>query len=228
MTTSIVHKYRLSKDLPQTIPMFPMNGVILLPRSTLPLNIFEPRYLQMTDDVLAGDRVIGMIQPQRGSEPDLKAEKDVPIRTIGCVGRVTEFSEIDDGRMLITLTGICRFHIDSEQKTDLPYRTFNVSYNAFEDDLLPGLGEQKVDRDNLLNVLKTYLDIHELNADWDSIHQSSNEFLVNTLSIISPYGPEEKQALLEANNLKARSEVLIALAEMDIAAGNDGSSTPFQ
>lgn len=229
MTTNLTHRYRLAKDLPETIPVFPLNGVILLPRSNLPLNIFEPRYLKMTDDTLAGERLIGMIQPKRGSstEPSL-SEEPVPLRGTGCVGRITEFSEMDDGRLLITLTGICRFETVEEIETENPYRSYKVKYNDFEDDLLPGFGETRVDRDNLLEVLKTYLDIHELDADWESIHQSSNEFLVNTLSIISPYGPEEKQALLETADLKSRSEVLIALAEMDIAAGDDGSGTAIQ
>ncbi len=228
MTTSLVHRYRLSKDLPDTIPVFPLNGVILLPRSNLPLNIFEPRYLKMTDDVLGGNRLIGMIQPNRKSEPDMLKAAPVPIRKTGCVGRITEFSEMDDGRMLITLTGVCRFETTEELENEQPYRTFHVEYNRYEDDLLPGFGETKVDRETLLTVLRTYLDIHELDADWESIHQSSNEFLVNTLSIISPYGPEEKQALLETRDLKTRSEVLIALAEMDIASGDDGSGTALQ
>ncbi len=228
MTISSVRNYRLTKDLPKKIPIFPLNGVILLPRSTLPLNIFEPRYLEMTDDVLAGKRIIGMVQPDRNTKPDLSAEELIPVRKTGCAGRVTEFSEVDDGRVLITLSGICRFHMVSEDTDDRPYRTVTANYDTFEDDLLPGVGEQKIDRKNFLNVLKTYLDIHELNADWESIHQSTNEFRVNTLSIISPYGAEEKQALLEAEDLKQRSEVLIALAEMDIASGSDGSGTPIQ
>ncbi len=228
MSTNLSHKYRLLKDLPQTIPVFPLSGVILLPRSNLPLNIFEPRYLEMTDDVLAGERMIGLIQPDSGFKSSLSDDTPIPIRKTGCVGRITEFSEMDDGRVLITLSGVCRFETKEELEGDKPYRNFNVNYQAFEDDLLPGFGETKVDRDTLLKVLKIYLDVHELDADWDSIHQSSNEFLVNTLSIISPYGPEEKQALLETNDLKARSEVLIALAEMDIATGDDGSGTTLQ
>lgn len=228
MTTSTAHRYRLAKDLPEAIPLFPLNGVILLPRSNLPLNIFEPRYLQMTDDVLAGDRLIGMVQPASGVKTDLKGDSKIELRQTGCVGRITEFSEVEDGRMLITLTGVCRFDVTGEIDSDKAYRWFNVSYAKYEDDLLPGFGETKVNRENLLKVLRTYLDIHELDADWDSIHQSSNEFLVNTLSIISPYGPEEKQALLETTDLKNRSEVLIALAEMDIASGDDGSGTSLQ
>ena len=218
-------KYYQTSDLPETIPIFPLNSVILLPRSSLPLNIFEPRYLEMTDDVLAGDRLIGMVQPLKENS---KTEDTPQLRLTGCAGRLTEFSEMDDGRLLITLTGICRFAMEEEHETKKPYRSFKVQYDDFAQDLEPGFGENNVDRETLLNVLKTYLDIHELDADWDSIHQSSNEFLVNTLSIISPYGPEEKQALLESKDLKTRSEVLIALAEMDIATGNDSSGTTLQ
>lgn len=200
----------------------------MLPRSNLPLNIYEPRYLQMTDDILGGNRLIGMIQPESGFETELSADIFVPLRTTGCIGRLTEFSETEDGRLLVTLTGICRFDILNEEKLDLPYRKFNVDYSKYENDLQQGHGEEEVNRENLLHILKTYLQIHELDADWDSINQSSNEFLVNTLSIISPYGAEEKQALLETTDLKSRSEVLMALAEMDIASRNDGTGTTIQ
>lgn len=226
--TSPAHKYRLLTDLPDIIPLFPLKNVILLPRSNLPLNIFEPRYLQMTDDVLGTNRLIGMIQPQSGFEAELSADVLTPLRTTGCIGRLTEFSETEDGRLLITLTGICRFDVLNEEKADLPYRLFKVDYTKYENDLKEGHGEEKVDREQLLSILKTYLQLHELDADWDSIHQSSNEFLVNTLSIISPYGTEEKQALLETPDLKKRSEVLMALAEMDIASRNDDTGNTIQ
>lgn len=226
--TSPAHKYRLLSNLPESIPLFPLKNVILLPRSNLPLNIYEPRYLQMTDDILGGNRLIGMIQPESGFETELSADIFVPLRTTGCIGRLTEFSETEDGRLLVTLTGICRFDILNEEKLDLPYRKFNVDYSKYENDLQQGHGEEEVNRENLLHILKTYLQIHELDADWDSINQSSNEFLVNTLSIISPYGAEEKQALLETTDLKSRSEVLMALAEMDIASRNDDTGTTIQ
>lgn len=226
--TSPAHKYRLLTDLPDIIPLFPLKNVILLPRSNLPLNIFEPRYLQMTDDVLGTNRLIGMIQPESGFETELSADILTPLRTTGCVGRLTEFSEMEDGRLLITLTGICRFDVLNEEKAELPYRLFKVDYSKYENDLKEGHGEDEVDREQLLSILKTYLQLHELDADWDSIDQSSNEFLVNTLSIISPYGTEEKQALLETPDLKKRSEVLMALAEMDIASRNDDTGNTIQ
>ena len=182
----------------------------------------------MTDDVLGTNRLIGMIQPKSGFETELSADILTPLRTTGCVGRLTEFSENEDGRLLITLTGICRFDVLNEEKADLPYRLFKVDYSKYENDLKEGYGEEVVDREQLLSILKTYLQLHELDADWDSINQSSNEFLVNTLSIISPYGTEEKQALLETPDLKKRSEVLMALAEMDIASRNDDTGNTIQ
>ena len=136
--TSPAHKYRLLSDLPDTIPLFPLKNVILLPRSNLPLNIYEPRYLQMTDDVLGNERLIGMIQPESGFEAELSSDTFVPLRTTGCVGRLTEFSETEDGRLLITLTGVCRFDILNEEKTDLAYRKFKVDYSRFEKDLEQG------------------------------------------------------------------------------------------
>jgi hypothetical protein len=211
------------------VPVFPLAGVILLPRSTLPLNVFEPRYLEMVDDALAGNRIICVIQPEGASTDDESPlGKAVPLRKIGSFGRITAYSESDDGRYLITLTGITRLEITDEISSDKPYRVCQVDANRFAADLDRGEGEAEVDRERLLAVLQSYLQAHDLAADWDSIARSSNELLVNTLSVISPYGPEEKQALLEAPDLKARAEVLVALAEMDLASPDDGSGTSVQ
>jgi len=211
------------------VPVFPLAGVILLPRSTLPLNVFEPRYLEMVDDALAGNRIIGIIQPKgsdSGGESPLG--KSVALREVGALGRITTYSESDDGRYLISLTGIVRLQIIAEQASDKPYRLCQVDVERFAADLDRREGEDDVDRERLLTVLQSYLKAHDLTADWDSIARSSNELLVNTLSVISPYGPEEKQALLEAPDLKARAEVLVALAEMDLASRDDGSGTSVQ
>ncbi|MEZ5926260.1 MAG: LON peptidase substrate-binding domain-containing protein [Hyphomicrobiaceae bacterium] len=209
--------------------MFPLRGAILLPRIALPLNIFEPRYLEMIDDVMSGNRLVGMVQPlQAVDDTESPAGKEAELRRLGGVGRITSYSETDDGRYLITLTGICRFAIAREIEVDRPYRRCLVDYAEFATDLTEGAGEDDVDRSHLLKVLKTYLDANELKADWQAIHRSSNEFLVNTLSMISPYGPEEKQALLEAATLKARAEILVALAEMQLAARDDGSGSTLQ
>ena len=216
-------------DLPDTLRVFPLRGVILLPRSTLPLNVFEPRYLALVNDVLAGDRLIGIVQPDSDDEGSESPQgKETGLRQTGGVGRLTAFQETDDGRCLITLSGICRFAIKAEEHTDAPYRMCSVDWQRFAGDLEQGRGEDAVDRGRLVSVLKRYLDANKLSADWDGINNSSNELLVNTLSMISPYGPEEKQALLEASDLKTRAEVLVALAEMELASGEGGTGTTIQ
>jgi Lon protease-like protein len=204
--------------------VFPLQGCILLPRSNLPLNIFEPRYLTMIDDVIAGDRVIGIVQPL-GTQEESPQAKGQPLRQIGCAGRLTAFSETEDGRLLITLTGICRFDITGELKTGKPYRICDANYSPYIKDLVRGHGQNAVDWQRFLQVLRAYLEARKLSADWDSIQRSPTELLINTLSMISPYGPEEKQALLEAPDLKTRSEVLMALAEMEIASTDTGSGS---
>lgn len=216
-------------DLPETLKIFPLRGVIMLPRSTLPLNVFEPRYLALVNDVLASDRLVGIVQPgSREGDTESPEGKDVALRGTGGAGRLTAFQETDDGRYLITLSGLARFTITGEVNTDAPYRTCTVDWNPFAGDLEQGRGEDAVDRDRLLAVLKKYLKVNKLSADWDGINNSSNELLVNTLSMISPYGPEEKQALLEAADLKTRAEVLVALAEMELAGNDTGSGSSIQ
>jgi uncharacterized protein len=217
-------QYQRPQDLPPRLPVFPLRGAILLPRATLPLNIFEPRYLAMLHDTLAGSRLIGIIQPARNGSPQSKSS---PLRSVGCAGRVTTYQELDDGRLAITLTGICRFEVIGEAATPTAYRIASVTYDRFVQDLTQGLGENDVDRAGLLRVLKSYLEQNRLEADWTSIERASSESLVNALSIMAPYGTEEKQALLEARDLKTRAEVLVALAEMEIAA-NGGSGGTIQ
>ncbi len=209
--------------------MFPLRGAILLPRATLPLNIFEPRFLEMIDDVMSGGRVIGILQPLVAGDDDQESplDKTAGLRSVGCAGRVTSYQELDDGRLIITLTGIIRFESIGETETDKPYRIMSASYDRFANDLTEGLGEELVDRQNLLRVLKTYLEVNRLKTDWASIQRASNEFLINALSVMCPYGPEEKQALLEARDLRSRAEVLVALAEIDLAS-NGSSGTTLQ
>lgn len=209
--------------------MFPLRGVIMLPRSSLPLSVFEPRYLSLVNDVLAGDRLIGFAQPvSQEGDAESPEGKDAVLRRTGGVGRLTAFQETDDGRYLITLSGIARFNIIGEEQTDAPYRVCNVDWSDYSNDLVQGHGEEEVERGRLLSVLKEYLTVNDLSADWEGINNSSNELLVNTLSMISPYGPEEKQALLEAGDLKTRAEVLVALAEMEIAGADSGSGSTLQ
>jgi Lon protease-like protein len=207
--------------------VFPLRGAILLPRATLPLNVFEPRYLEMLDDVMAGDRLIGIIQPGAGDAPEEEESPLAPVglRSVGCVGRVTAYQEVDDARRTITLTGIMRYDVIDEAVTDFPYRVMSVSYDRYASDLNEGLGEEQVDRTNLLRVLRSYLDANRLEADWAAIQRASSEFLINALCVMCPYGPEEKQALLEAADLKGRADVLVALAEMELASsGNSGNT----
>lgn len=223
--------YRRTSDLPDQVPVFPLRGTILLPRAVLPLNIFEPRYLAMLDEVISGNRLLGIVQPDRGGDlfeeddeaVDVPEDDEVSLRKVGCLGRVTGFQELDDGRLMITLTGVARFRIVGEPVSGRPFRICKIDCEEFAGDLDEGLGEEGVDRETLLRVLKTYLSTRNLEADWHAITKASTEFLVNSLSVVSPYGPEEKQALLEADDLKSRAEVLVALAEMELASGGEGS-----
>lgn len=219
-------RYTSTAALPRVIPVFPLGGAILLPRATLPLNIFEPRYLQLFDEAMSGPRMVGIIQPAReAADREGTQGGVVPLRHVGCAGRVTAYQELDDGRMIVGLTGIVRFAIEGETASDRQYRTCSVAYEAYAGDLKAGHGSDDVDRDKLLATLKRFLEARSLKADWSSIGKAPNEQLVNSLSIMSPYGPEEKQALLEAADLKTRSELLIALAEMEIAsAGRSGGN----
>lgn len=170
-----------------------------------------------------------MVQPaQPAEEGQSPYGKVFALRSIGCVGRITAFEENDDGRTVISLSGISRFTLCGEVTVDTPFRRFEVDYEPFAHDLVRGDGEEDVDRSALLDALRAYLDANGLNADWDSIERSSNERLVNALSMLSPYGPEEKQALLEAPDLKARAEALVALAAMEMAARDDETGSTLQ
>jgi Lon protease-like protein len=223
----ISERYRGPADLPQRIPVFPLSRAILLPRARLPLNIFEPRYLQMVEDVMSTSRVLGMVQPEGGDEESPVA-RTAPLRRIGCTGRITSYEERDDGRFLISLTGIARFALTDEVMLTKPYRICTVSYERFLSDFVAGAGEEEVDRESLLRSLKAYLEARSLQADWSAIGKTPTEALVNSLAIASPYGREEKQALLEAPDLKTRADMLVALAEMEIAASTRNSGSTLQ
>ena len=207
-------------DLPTVIPVFPLPGALLLPRGDMPLNIFEPRYVAMIDDALRNARIIGMIQPD--GDP-IAGQKVPPLLQIGCAGRITQLAETGDGRYLVTLTGIARFRVEEEMPATTPYRQCRVDFGAFPRDFEPRAGEQEVDRDGVIRTLKAFLEANDLKIDWKGIHEASNEALVNALSMMSPFAAREKQALLEAPDLKTRAEILIAITEMDLARGDDGS-----
>ena len=213
-------------DLADVIPVFPLPGALLLPRGQMPLNIFEPRYLAMVDDSLrSGRRLIGMIQP----DPAHPGPENKPtLFRIGCVGRMTQFAESGDGRYLIQLTGIARFRIDHELEVSTPYRQCRVSYMDFVGDFTARKGEEEVDRGSLLRALSDFLKANDLKADWQGIENAPNEALVNALAMMSPYGTAEKQAMLEAPDLKTRAEILIAVTEIELARKIAGGETPLQ
>ena len=225
----ITECYRGPGDLPEVLPVFPLRGAILLPRATLALNVFEPRYLVLVDFALAGDRLVGIVQPAPDAgDTESPNGKTFPLRRVGCAGRIIAYSEGDDGRVMLSLTGIARFRVLHDVESDEPFRFCQVGFGEFATDFRSGHGEEEVDRPRLLTTLRNYLTANNLSADWDRIDSASNERLVNTLSILSPYGAEEKQALLEARDLKARAEALVALAEMELASRDDGSGTSIQ
>ena len=220
-------EYRGPADLPEIIPVFPLPGALLLPRGQMPLNIFEPRYLAMVDDSLRdGHRLIGMIQPDIAHSP--KNSDKPSLFRVGCVGRITQLAESGDGRYLIQLTGIARFRIDEELKVSTPYRQCRVLYTPFVDDFVARKGEDEVDRESLLRALSDFLKANKLKADWEGIENAPNEALVNALAMMSPYGAAEKQALLEAPDLKTRAEILIAVTEMDLAKKRTSGDPPLQ
>jgi hypothetical protein len=210
-------------DLPAVIPVFPLPGALLLPRGQMPLNIFEPRYLAMIDDALkSGERLIGMIQPD-SARPGSEARPH--LYKVGCVGRISQFAESGDGRYLIQLTGIARFRLEEELSVLTPYRQCRVTYAPFADDFVARKGEEAVNRKELLQALTGFLEANNLKADWDGIESAPNEALVNALAMMSPYGAAEKQALLEAPDLKTRAEILVAVTEMELAKTDSGEST---
>ena len=219
--------YRRSSDLPSIIPVFPLPGALLLPRGQLPLNIFEPRYLAMVDDSLRdGHRLIGMIQP----DPAHPGPEDKPaLFKVGCVGRITQIAESGDGRYLLQLTGIARFRVEEELNVATAYRQCRVTTVPFADDFIARKGEEQVDRKALLETLSAFLKANNLKTDWEGIENAPNEALVNALAMMSPYGAAEKQALLEAPDLKTRAEILIAVTEMELAKKTaGGGDTPLQ
>ncbi len=225
----VTDRYRNVADMPKELPLFPLRGAILLPRASLTLNVFEPRYLALVDHALAGDRLIGVVQPApEAGEVESPGGKSFPLRRVGCAGRISSFTESEDGHVVITLAGVARFAVAGEIAGDLPFRMGRVDFAPYTLDFIGGHGEEEVDRPRLIATLRSYLIANNLNADWDRINSASNERLVNTLSILSPYGPEEKQCLLEAPDLRSRAEALVALAEMELAARDDGSGTSLQ
>lgn len=215
---SVNRPYQDATRLPAVVPVFPLTRALLLPRGELPLNIFEARYVAMIDDAIAGERIIGMIQPLPGQD----RAPSPHLYKIGCAGRITKFSETGDGRYLISLTGLARFRVEEELALQAGYRRCRVDYSDFHKDLEAGAGEEDVDRTGMIRMLHDFAECAKLEVDWKSIDAAPNEALVNALAMMSPFGANEKQALLEASDLKSRAEILVALAELDLAQnGND-------
>ena len=216
--------YRTAKDLPDQAPVFPLAGALLLPGGRMPLNIFEPRYLEMIDTAIAGSRIVGMIQPRLDGA--LREDGEPELCETGCLGRITSLAETGDGRYLVSLQGICRFRVLEELPTRAPFRLSRIG--SFVADLSEEKGTGEVDRAALLKAFRAYLEANSLEADWDSISRAENATLVNALSMMSPYGAAEKQALLEAPDLKTRAETLIAITEMALARDRDDFSSSLQ
>ncbi len=202
-------------DLPGTIPVFPLPGALLLPRARLPLHIFEPRYLQMLDDALkTPGRLIGMVQPN-----EVAGRSGIGLHTIGCAGRITQFSETEDNRYLITLSGISRFRVLKEVEGFTPYRRCDVGWDGFGRDQGKTEEDEHFDRTAFLNLLGRYFEARSLSADWETLKEADDELLINSLSMMLDFDPEDKQALLEAPSLSTRRETLVTLIEFDLRGG---------
>ena len=206
--------YHSYSDLPHSLPLFPLSGVLLLPRGQLPLNVFEPRYLEMVDYAMSGDRLIGMIQPSESED-----KVTVPRLTqVGCAGKIVSFRETEDNRYLITLNGICRFRLNGEMPATSPWRAGYCDFAAFAGDLGQP-GDEEFPRNRLLKALKNYLNNRDMQADWSSVMTAPGEALINALAMMCPFDPAEKQALLEASGVAERASALIALLEIGGEAG---------
>jgi len=207
-------RYHAYSDLPRSLPLFPLTGAMLLPRGHLPLNVFEPRYLEMVDYALQGDRLIGMIQPVENEETTLKPR----LSHVGCAGRIVAYQETGDNRYLITLQGVCRFRLTGEMESATAWRAGFCYFSPFACDLAECAGAE-LPRQRLLSALKTYLTSRDMQADWNSVLTAPAEALVNALAMMCPFAPTEKQALLEAASLDERATTLLALLEMGGEAG---------
>lgn len=198
-----------TRALPEILPVFPLSGALLLPGCRLPLNVFEPRYLQMVEDALEGDRVIGVIQPLDADSDDYEPA----LQPIGCAGRISSLERTEDGRYLISLVGIQRFEVRAELANDKLYRTVEVTWDRFAADGLQ-VPASRIDRDELLANLRAYFATRGLEANWEAIDETENDELVNSLAMVCPFDPSEKQALLEADDANARSRLVIGLMHM--------------
>ena len=205
-----------TKDFPENIPIFPLSGVLLLPKSRLPLNIFEPRYLKMIEDVLATEhRLIGMIQPRPNKNTQ---DSNLKFNNVGCAGRLISFTETEDSRYLITLSGVSRFNYVKNVDTFKPYINAEVEWDTFRDDGILETLPKSFNKDAFLEIISKYFTLTNLQTDWESLKKADDELLINSLSILCPFENDEKQALLEAKTIKERVKILTTLMEMSIKA----------
>lgn len=211
-------------ELPRSVPVFPLSGALLLPFAHRPLNVFEPRYVEMVDAALRGDRLIGLIQPEDTSEESPRGR--APLQKVGCLGRLTHFEENGDGRYFIILEGICRFEVVSELTVMTPYRQCLIDVTRFTADFDRALGEEAVDRPRVLKMMRDYAEYGGFELNWKEIEQTRTADLVNFCCMVSPYGAAEKQLLLEADTLAARAEAIIAMAEYEMAS-KGGKAAPL-
>ena len=212
------------EDLPKSVPVFPLSGALLLPYAQRPLNIFEPRYVEMVDQALKGDRLIGLIQPQDTSVESPRGR--APLQKIGCLGRLAHFEESGESRYFIILEGICRFELVSEMKVMTPFRQCVIDAGRFAPDFDRAFGEEAVDRPRFLKMMRDYAEFGNFELNWQEIDKTGTADLVNFCCMVSPYGAAEKQLLLEADSLFARAETLIAMAEYEMARGG-GKAAPL-
>jgi hypothetical protein len=217
--------YRKMEDLPAVLPVFPLDGALLLPGGVLPLQIFEPRYLNMVDDVMAGERLIGMVQTAGGGD-----RRHPTLAQVGCAGRVTSYSETGDGKYLIALTGLCRFQVGEEIALPTPYRRVRAHFGRFEADLAEADDAVEFERAPFLTLLRRYLDHRGLGVEWDVVAAAPGPALINSLCMALPFAPVEKQALLEAPDLEERRAALAALLQIDAASdtGDDDAAPSVQ
>lgn len=208
--------------LPPVVPVFPLAGALLLPAMQRPLNIFEPRFLEMVDFALAHDRLIGLIQPKETAEESPLGK--VPLQKVGCLGRITHFEETADDRYVIVLEGLVRFDCIKEIDGPAPFRQFEINASRFAQDFDPSFGEQAVNRARFVELIRSYADYAQLDIDWDELEQVGTAELVNSACMLSPYGAAEKQLLLEAQTLAMRAETLTAIAELEMARGQSGAT----
>jgi len=207
-------------NLPRGAPVFPLNGALLLPHTSRPLNVFEPRYVAMVDAALGDDRQIVLVQPQHAKEES--PEGNVALADVGCLGRIVHFEESADDRYLIVLEGVCRVRLGAEELGDAPFRRFAIDPSEFANDLDPASGEDEVDRERFVAAIRTYADFAGFEIDWDEVDQTGTADLVNLSSMLAPFGPAERQLLLESPTLRARAEALVAMAEVEMARAGDG------